>query len=128
MKKILIGCLAVLFLLFILNDEIKPFERRTGIQGVPKGDLVAESLSPNKNYQLRLYELGGEATVDFGRIGEIEYLDKDVNKVIYFNYHENKNHIKWLSGTIVNINGKTLDVRQDVYNYKRNLYNYFKKY
>lgn len=128
MKKKLILFLTVVVILLILDQEIKPFERKSGIKGVPKGDLISELKSPNEKYLFRLYETTGDATVGFGRLGEIENVKNHKRKIIYQNYPDDKSEISWVSNTNILVNGKTLNIKNDVYNYKRHFYNYFKGY
>lgn len=117
-----------ILVLLILDQEIKPFERKTGIKGVPKGELITEKKSPNQKIIFRLYETTGDATVGIGRIGEVESTKDNIRKVVYQSYPNEKNEINWITNNKLIVNGKTLNVKKDVFNYKRHLNNFFKGY
>lgn len=89
------------------------------IKDIPRGNLIEESVSPDKNYKLRTYLCQGDATTDFAIRGEI------VNKLgfkknIYWSYHEREVKIEWLNNNSVKINDKILEVPKEVYDWREN--------
>jgi hypothetical protein len=87
---------------------------------LPKGDFMTEAKSPNGEYTVRAYLSNGGATVAFSVRGEVDYHDKrNKTKNIYWGYREDQAEIIWLDDQTVSINGVELDVRKDVYDWRK---------
>lgn len=80
----------------------------------PKGELVAESESPNGEYIIKAYVKGGGSTTDFTIVGQLNFNKRNKkSKEIYFHYHENTAEINWSDNDTVIINGHELNVPND---------------
>lgn len=87
---------------------------------LPKGELIEQSISPNKKYTIKAYVSNGGATTDFAVRGELIYNKKDCKpKTIYWNYHEEKAKIEWLNSDTVIINGHKLKMPKGTYDYRK---------
>lgn len=87
---------------------------------LPKGELLTETVSPNGDYSLNIYLINGGATVSYAVKGEVVYRKKkDKRKNIYWQYREETADVIWIDQYTVSINGVQLDVRKDVYDYRR---------
>jgi hypothetical protein len=86
---------------------------------LPTGELICASTSPNGDYSIQAYLCDGGATTDQAIRAEV--LNNTSGKVrnIYWQYHAYEADIKWLSDTLVRINGVELDVRTDAYDYRK---------
>ncbi|MFP7486262.1 DUF5412 domain-containing protein [Priestia filamentosa] len=86
---------------------------------LPKGEYLTEETSPNGKYTLRAYVSNGGATVAYAVRGELVFNDgyrRDKN--IYWNYREDTANIKWLDNDTVVINGHTLDVPNEKFDFR----------
>ncbi len=90
------------------------------MQHLPTGELIKEVSSPNGEYIFKAYLCNGGATVDFAIRGEVEFT-KQYGKVktIYWNYHQDHADLKWMDNQTIIINGHTLDVLRDSYDWRR---------
>ena len=83
---------------------------------LPEGELSATYDSPSAKYAVNIYLCGGGATVDFSIRGEL--VEGEGRKNIYWNYHEQEAVVEWLDEETVSINGRVLNVLEDVYDYR----------
>jgi hypothetical protein len=87
---------------------------------LPKGDFMTEAISPNGDYTVCAYLSNGGATVAFAVRGEVVYHNKrNKSKNIYWEYREDQAEIVWIDNNTVSINGVELDVRKDVYDWRK---------
>ena len=84
---------------------------------LPKGEFLAASVSPGGEYTVNLYLCDGGATTDYSIRGEVVSEGKVRN--IYWQYKEDSGVVYWESDTVVNINGISLDVCKDTYDWRR---------
>lgn len=110
--SILLGIL----LLFLLGWAVYHFTLDT--QSVPKGELIKSIESPSGRYIANAYHGQDNATVDFSVIVEIKDQQKKTKKNIYFEYHCEDADMIWLSDSRIKINGRTLDIHKDVYDFR----------
>lgn len=82
-------------------------------------ELIEESISPDGSYVVRAYLSSGGATTDYAVLGTVEEKGRDEEKDIYLQYHCDSAEIEWIDSTTVMINGVTLDVRKDTYDYRK---------
>lgn len=76
--------------------------------------------SPNDDYTVKAYVSKSGATVaDAVRVEVIYHQKKDKTKNIYWGYRESKADIIWIDNDIVSINGVELDVRKEVYDFRK---------
>lgn len=90
------------------------------ISRIPKGDLIDEIKSPSGEYTLRVYLVNGGATTSYAIRGELVYNLRDKKpKNIYWSYKESSAVVEWIDDHTVDINGHILDVRNQVYDWRR---------
>ena len=83
---------------------------------LPRGNLVNRYDSPDGKLRLCIY-IVRQATVSDCVRGEL--VDENNNKRdIYWNYKESSAEVAWLDNTHVTINGVTLDVLSEIYDYR----------
>jgi len=88
---------------------------------LPKGEYITEETSPNGVYTLKAYVNSGGATTSYTIRGELVF-NKRNNKTknIYWNYRENNANIDWIDNDTVVINGHTLNVPNDNFDFRNN--------
>ncbi len=101
-------CLLVLLLLVCVIN--KP---------LPEGKLIMSSLSPNGTYQVNAYLCDGGATVDQSIRAEVVTVSTGKARDIYWQYHAYDAEIHWISDEVVSVNGITLNVLEDRYDYRK---------
>nr|WP_088011915.1 DUF5412 domain-containing protein [Gottfriedia acidiceleris] len=87
---------------------------------LPKGDFLTEEKSPNGKYTLKAYVTNGGATTDYAVRGELVFNKEKKSKNIYWNYSESAADIDWIDNDKVVINGHTLNVPQDKFDFRNN--------
>ena len=113
MKKVIFTALLV-FILLLSSCSLF-----YSIDSLPKGEFFAQYASPNNTYVLNIYRVDGDATVDCSLRGELVDTQKNTMKNIYWAYHESKVEVAWENDYTVKINNVVLDVRKDVFDYRR---------
>lgn len=87
---------------------------------LPTGEYLTEETSPNGKYTLKAYVTNGGATTSYSVRGELVFNDKDnKTKNIYWNYREESANISWTDNNTVIINGHTLDVTKEKFDFRR---------
>ena len=87
---------------------------------LPTGELISESTSPTGAYTLKAYRVNGGATVSYAVRGELcNNISKENPKNIYWNYKESEAYMKWKDDDTVVINGHSLNVRKEKYDWRR---------
>lgn len=89
------------------------------IQHIKGQKKLAESVSPNGSYTITAYINNGGATVDYAVIATVTNNKTGKKKNIYWNYHCYDAEIKWQDDRIAEINSIRLDVKKDVYDFRR---------
>ncbi|WP_282943405.1 DUF5412 domain-containing protein [Paenibacillus sp. RC67] len=85
-----------------------------------KGEFLTEVISPDGTYTVKAYLANGGATTSFAIRGELIFNERNMKpKNIYWNYRENKATIVWSDNNTVIINGHTLNVPNDKYDFRR---------
>ncbi len=74
--------------------------------------------SPTGEYRINIYLCDGGATVDFSIRGELLTKATGVRRNIYWNYHERDASVNWIDDETVNINGHTLNIHNDIYDFR----------
>lgn len=86
---------------------------------LPVGEYLTEETSPDGKYTLRAYITNGGATTSYTVRGELVFNEKDgKTKNIYWNYREDSADIVWLDYNTVEINGHSLDVPNDKFDFR----------
>ncbi|GAB6109503.1 DUF5412 family protein [Fusibacter bizertensis] len=90
------------------------------INRIPKGELIDQIDSSTGEYSIKVYLVNGGATTSYAIRGELTYnhVDKKA-KNIYWNYKEETALVKWIDENTVEINGHEIDVRYQVYDWRR---------
>ncbi|MFD3268861.1 DUF5412 family protein [Paenibacillus dendritiformis] len=87
---------------------------------LPEGDFIAASTSPDNTYTVNAYLVNaGGATGGFAVRGELLNNKKGTRKNIYWDYHIEKANMRWLDDTHLLINGKTLNVKKETYDFRK---------
>ncbi|MDW0109742.1 DUF5412 domain-containing protein [Sporosarcina aquimarina] len=86
---------------------------------LPMGEYLTEESSPDGQYTLKAYVANGGATTSYTVRGELVFNQKE-NKVknIYWNDKEDSAEIQWLDNDTVLINGHSLDVPIDKFDFR----------
>ena len=86
---------------------------------LPDGELQKEIESPNGELSIKIYLHSPSLSADAIR-GELNFERKKRKpKNIYWSYMESDAEVVWINEYTVNINGKTLDVFNDTYDWRQ---------
>ena len=86
---------------------------------LPKGEYLIEKTSPGGHYTLKAYLTNGGATTSYAVRGELVFNEGDKKaKNIYWNEREETANITWTDNDTVEINGHTLDVPNDKFDFR----------
>lgn len=86
---------------------------------LPTGEFLTEEISPDGKYTLRAYITNGGATTSYTIRGELVFNEKDgKTKNIYWNYREDSAEIAWIDHDTVEINGHSLDVPNEKFDFR----------
>ncbi|PID16258.1 hypothetical protein CSV62_15775 [Sporosarcina sp. P35] len=87
---------------------------------LPTGEYVTEETSPDGKYTVKVYVTNGGATVPYAIRGELVFnQENNKTKNIYWNYKEDTVIITWTDNDTVVINGHTLNVPKDKFNFRQ---------
>jgi hypothetical protein len=89
------------------------------IQRINGQEYLAESTSPNGTYTVTTYLNNGGATTSYAVLGTLKNNKKGKTKNIYWQYRCEKAEIEWLNDEIVKINGVELNIKNEIYDYRR---------
>ena len=90
------------------------------INRLPEGEFLQLIESPKGDYTVKAYVSESGATVaDAVRVEVIYHQKRDKTKNIYWGYRESEAEIIWLDNDTVSINGIVLDVRKEVYDWRK---------
>jgi hypothetical protein len=84
-------------------------------------NYLCESTSPNCLYTVTAYSNNGGATVDFAVLGVLKNNDNGKEKNIYWQYHCQNAKLEWVDNKTIMINGRELNVENEIYDYRREL-------
>ncbi len=85
---------------------------------LPQGEFLNSYESPGSSFTLNIYLCNGGATTDFAIRGELVDHHHASRKNIYWGYHEEEAEVNWIDEETVVINGRTLNVLKDVYDFR----------
>lgn len=104
----------VLIGLFIINHFFFSMSK------LPEGELLTKAISPSGQYTVNAYVSRSGATVADAVRGElVNHHKRDKTKNIYWQYRESEAEVSWSSDHTVSINGIELDVRKDVFDFRK---------
>ena len=89
------------------------------IQRIDGQEVITICESPDSSYTVTAYLNSGGATTAFSVLGTVRNNKTEREHNIYWNYRCTTANINWVDDNTVNINGVTLDVRKDIYDYRR---------
>lgn len=89
------------------------------IQRIDGQEVITICESPDSSYTVTAYLNSGGATTAFSVLGTVRNNKTERERNIYWNYRCTTANINWVDDNTVNINGVTLDVRKDIYDYRR---------
>ena len=87
---------------------------------LPTGEYLKEQTSPDGAYTLKAYRTNGGATTSYSIRGELIMNNNNKTKNIYWNYREENAEIIWTDNDTVVINGHTLNVPNDKFDFRNN--------
>lgn len=86
---------------------------------LPTGEYLTEEISPDGKYTLKAYVTNGGATMSYAIRGELVFNQRNnKTKNIYWNYREESANITWTDNDTVVINGHSLDVPKDKFDFR----------
>lgn len=87
---------------------------------LPTGEKIAEKQSPDGTYTFKAYITNGGATTSFAVRGELVFNHRKYfkKKNVYWNYREDTAKIVWKDNDTVIINGHTLNVPEETYDFR----------
>ena len=118
---IIITVCVILSVLFIIAAGWFLFSHISTMDNLPTGEIITSADSPDGTYRVSAYLCDGGATVDYAVRGEVTTLSTGEHRNIYWEYHCEDAKIEWLDDNTVKINGRQLDVRKDIYDYRQEL-------
>ena len=88
------------------------------IQRIEGQEIIQEVSSPNGTYIVTAYLNNGGATTDYAVLCSVKSNNQNKEKNIYWQYHCEDADIIWEDEDTVQINGVTLNVKKDTYDYR----------
>ncbi|MRX73802.1 hypothetical protein GJU40_16795 [Bacillus lacus] len=86
---------------------------------LPTGEYLTEETSPDGTYTLKAYLTNGGATTSYAVRGELVFNNRNgKTKNIYWNYREETANIEWEGNDTVVINGHTLNVPKEKFDFR----------
>ena len=89
------------------------------IQRIDGQKYLTESSSPNGTYTVTAYLNNGGATTSYSVLGTLKNNKNGKTKNIYWQYRCQKAEIEWLNEESIRINGVELNVKNEIYDYRR---------
>jgi len=86
---------------------------------LPTGEFMASFDSPEHTRTVNIYLFGGGMISDFGLRGEVVNNSDGSTRNIYWSDHEQEADVTWLDEDTVVINGHTLNVLTDQYDFRK---------
>jgi hypothetical protein len=118
LKKFLSGCAIFLILVVgVIVYLVYTFFYSLG--HLPEGEFLDQISSPNQTYTINFYRVNGGATVAYSIRGELVHNKTKKKENIYWEYRSDQVKASWVDEHTVVINGHTLDVRKDTYDWRR---------
>jgi Family of unknown function (DUF5412) len=89
------------------------------IQRINGHEYINQVTSPNGKYTVTAYLNNGGATTSLAVLGILKNNENGKIKNIYWQYRCDIAEMEWLSDETIKINGIELNVKKDVYDYRR---------
>lgn len=116
MKKTII--IVFIILIFIITGISIIKFNSPSLKNIPPGEYISQTESPNHDYTVKFYLVNSHSTVDFAIRGELVNNKSGKQKNIYWSYHENTVSSQWINNNTIEINGKTLNIEKDTYDWR----------
>lgn len=114
-NKISIIVLIILIIIRVFGWYLFEYTQRIE----PTGEIINSAVSQNSNYVAKAYVNDSGATMDHAIL--VRVFDKEQNtKNVYWEYPCEHVEMKWMTPYEIKINGVLLDVRYDVYDWRKN--------
>lgn len=91
----------------------------SGMEHLPEGEFLLSSESPDGAYRVDAYLFMGNATTDFAVRCAVVETSTGETRNIYWEGHRETATVEWTDETTVTINGRTLNVLEDSYDYRK---------
>lgn len=117
-KKYIITIFIIVFIIiggvsYIINWAFFDIQRING------QEYLDESTSPNGTYTVTAYLNNGGATTNYAVLGTLKNNKNGKSKNIYWQYRCEKAEMEWLNDETIKINGIELNVKSEIYDYRR---------
>lgn len=89
------------------------------IQRIDGQEYLDKSISPNGTYTVTTYLNNGGATTDYAVLGTLKNNINGKIKNIYWQYRCEESEMEWLNDETIKINGVELNVKSEIYDYRR---------
>ena len=89
------------------------------IQRINGQEYLTEATSPNGMYTVTAYLNNGGATTSYATLGILKNNKNGKVKNIYWQYRSEKAEMEWLNDETIRINGIVLNVKNEIYDYRR---------
>lgn len=118
--KKLLKVFTIVGLLFITLVGYAVYWAFFDMNRLPTGEYLTEEASPDGKYTLKAYVTNGGATTSFSIRGELVFNQKNnKTKTIYWNNRVDTANITWTDNDTVVINGHSLDVPNDKFDFRK---------
>lgn len=91
------------------------------IQRINGQEYITESTSPDGKYTVTAYLNNGGATTDYAVLATLKNNKNGKTKNIYWQYHCEEADIEWLSDDTIKINEVELNVKNEIYDYRKEI-------
>lgn len=118
-KKDTLKFLVLIFLLFTFITLYLLYFIFFSMNRLPEGEYIKSSTSPEGTYEIDFYLADGGATTGYAIRGKLHSDVLDIDKNIYWEYKSELVSIKWIDDGKVNINGHTLTLPNEIYDFRR---------
>ena len=119
MKKKVIRTVLGVFFVIVCSIGYLVYSLFFSLSNLPKGTFLTEAVSPTGEYSIRAYQVNGGATTSWAVRGELINQKTGYKENIYWDYRIDSAVIVWLDQETVVINGHELNIKRDVYDWRR---------
>lgn len=121
MKQIIKKLIKAIIIIIAIFGVLVYLLNRTffDIRGVKGQEYLTESTSPNKTYTVTAYLNNGGATTSYAVLCVLKNNNTRKKKNIYWQYRCETADMEWLDDETIIINGIKLNVKKDVYDFRK---------
>ncbi len=88
------------------------------MSSLPEGEYINSYKNSEADCKINIYLCSGSATTGYSIRGEVEYKNART-KNIYWSYNEQRAEVSWIDSETVNINGRVLNIYNDVFDFRK---------